>query len=410
MERLLNIKYSGLNGTYWMFYAVITSFSSAFLLARGYSNGEIGVILAAGNVAAVFLQPVMADFADRSKKISLLGFLQLSTILLMVLTFFLFVLGEKSAALWVVYVMNVAWFISIQPLFNSLAFKLEETGAHINFGVCRSVGSLCYAILCAFLGTLVEAAGVQILPVTGEIILVALMITLIITKTQFNRMVGEKTAGTCEIAAKAAGSMSGPSGQEEEEINLLRFIKRNKLFVVINVACLGIFFGNSILNNFMLQVVEGVGGSSEDMGRIFSVMAFLEIPALALFDRIRKRFSCQFLLKVGAISFFIKILLIYLADSVTMLYVAHLFQTTSFGIFLPAMVLFINEIMAKGEAVKGQALYTVMTTVSSVAASICGGFVLDYSGPKFLLLLSSVFTIIGAAAVLIFIDRIKRRE
>ena len=179
MEKLLNIKYSGLQGTYWMFYGIITSFSSAFLLARGYSNGEIGVILAAGNVAAVFLQPVMADFADHSKKLSLLGFLQLSTILLMTLTFFMFVLKEKSAALWVVYVMNVAWFISIQPLFNSLAFKLEETGLHINFGVCRSIGSLCYAILCAFMGTLVEAAGVQVLPVSGEIILVMLMITLV---------------------------------------------------------------------------------------------------------------------------------------------------------------------------------------------------------------------------------------
>ena len=93
-----------------------------------------------------------------------------------------------------------------------------------------------------------------------------------------------------------------------------------------------------------------------------------------------------------------------------MLYLAHIFQTSSFGIFLPAMVLFINEIMAKGEAVKGQALYTVMTTASSVAASICGGFILDASGSKFLLLLSTVLTVVGAAAVILFIDKIKRKE
>ena len=55
MGKLLNIKYGGLHGTYWMLYGIVTSFASAFLLGRGYTNGEIGVILAVGNVVAVFL-------------------------------------------------------------------------------------------------------------------------------------------------------------------------------------------------------------------------------------------------------------------------------------------------------------------------------------------------------------------
>ena len=164
MGKLLNIKYGGLHGTYWMYYGIATSFASVLLLARGYSNGEIGIILAVANVAAVFLQPVVADFADRSKKISLLGFLEASTIFLMVLTLFTYILQQKSAALWLVYVITVAWFITIQPMFNSLAFKLEETGVHINFGICRSVGSFCYAVICAFMGTKVLCRPRLLLP------------------------------------------------------------------------------------------------------------------------------------------------------------------------------------------------------------------------------------------------------
>lgn len=411
MGKLLNIKYGGLHGTYWMFYAIVTSFASAFLLARGYNNGEIGIILAVANVAAVFLQPVIADFADRSKKISLLGFLQLSTILLMVLTVLMYVLQQKSAALWAVYVLNVAWFISIQPLFNSLAFKLEETGLHINFGVCRSAGSFCYAVLCAFMGTLVEDKGVQVLPVSGGAVLILLMFTLAVTKSQYDRMTAgrQRKGGDNEITEKKQLIPESPV-PDEEEINLTQFVKRNKLFVAMNVACIGIFFGNSILNSFMLQVVEGVGGNSEDMGRILSVMAFLEIPALVLFDKIRQKFSCQFLLKVSSICFALKILLIYLSDSVSMIYAAHLLQTFSYGLFLPAMVLFINETMARGEAVKGQALYTVMTTVASVIASISGGFILDISSPKMLLLVSTALTIIGMIFVVLLVDKIKRKE
>ena len=409
MGKLLNIKYGCIHGTYWMYYGVAGSFASAFLLARGYSNAEIGIILAVGNILAVFLQPLIADLADRSKKLSLIGVTQLSAVLLMVLTGLLFVMKQKSAALWVVYMFIMAWMTTLQPLFNSLAFKLEETGVHINFGACRSVGSLAYAVLCAFLGTLVEAKGVGVLPLSGEIVLLMLLASLWVTKTQFDRMVGEKTGKQAVSVLGECGHVPAADAEEAEEINLALFVKRNKLFVVLNLAVIGVFFSNSILNNFMLQVVEGVGGTSEDMGRIFSVMAFLEIPALFFFDKIKERFSCQLILKFAAICFTLKVLLIYLAESVTMIYVAHLLQTLSFGLFLPAMVSFIGEVMAKGEEVKGQALYTVMTTASSMLASVLGGIMLDVSGPGFMLLVSTIVTGLGALVLVLIVDRIKKK-
>lgn len=409
MGRLLNIKYGCIHGTYWMYYGVAGSFASAFLLARGYSNAEIGIILAVGNILAVFLQPLIADLADRSKRLSLVGVTQMSSVLLMILTLMLFVLKQKSAALWAVYMLIMAWMTTLQPLFNSLAFKLEETGVHINFGACRSVGSLAYAVLCAFLGTLVEAKGVGVLPVSGEIVLLMLLASLWVTKTQFDRMIGEKSVSTEAPLDGQCEQLLSADAEFEEEINLALFVKRNKLFVILNLAVIGVFFSNSILNSFMLQIVEGVGGTSEDMGRIFSVMAFLEIPALFFFDKIKERFSCQLILKFAAICFTLKVLLIYLAESVTMIYVAHLLQTFSFGLFLPAMVSFIGEVMAKGEAVKGQALYTVMVTVSSMLASVLGGIMLDVSGPGFMLLVSTLATGLGALVLVLIVDRIKKK-
>ena len=99
MEKLLNIKYGCIHGTYCMYYGVVGSFASAFLLAKGCTNAEIGIILAVGNILAVFLQPLIADFADRSKRLSLMGITQLSTALLMVLTVMQFAIRGKSAAL-----------------------------------------------------------------------------------------------------------------------------------------------------------------------------------------------------------------------------------------------------------------------------------------------------------------------
>lgn len=429
MKRILNFNYGAVHGAYWMLYGVATGFSSALLLAAGYSNGEIGMILAAGSVIAVFLQPLIADFADRSKKISLTGVTEICTIISMILYAGLFVLKHQSAALFVCYALILAWVITLQPLLNSLCFRLERSGIHINFGVCRSVGSMGYSILCSVLGTLVENHGVSVLPAAGELTLAALLIALLCVKRNFDKACGQngvaagmtradKTAETSNTDVETAptAQMEEPvetlSVKEEESadsITLPEFIRGNKLFIIMQMGIAGIFFSNAVLNNFMLQVVSGVGGNSEDMGRVLGLMAFLEIPALMLFDKIHDRFSCQTILRFASVCFILKVGVIYLAQNMMVIYLAHLLQPFSFGLFLPGIVAFTNETMRKGEAVKGQAWFTVMTTLASVISSILGGIMLDTAGDKFMLLVATLVTAAGAAVIVLLVGRIKKK-
>lgn len=403
MGKLLNLEYSCIQGTFWMYYGVVGTFASVFLLARGYSNTEIGIVLAVGNVLAVILQPVLADFADRSKRVSLMGIIQLIAAVMLVMTAALCALQRKSLALTVIFVLLLTWHTVLQPLINSLSFKLEESGYHVSFGVARSMGSLFYSLLMAVTGTMVEKWDVQVLPLSGGAIMVMLLISLFLTKRQFDKA---KAAG--QPAQTVAAALEDKPA--EEEINLKDFILRNKIFVLVNVGVIGIYFSNQILNNYMIQIVTSVGGDSEDMGRILSVMAFLEIPGMIFFDSLRKRISCQFLLKLASVGFTIKIAMCYIAASVTMVYIAQLFQLISFGLFLPAMVNFIDEIMSKGEAVKGQAFFTTMVTVTSMISSLIGGVILDLSGAKMLTLVSTIATALGALIIIASIDRIGKRK
>ena len=103
-----------------MIYGVVGSFASVFLLARGYSNSEIGVILAVANVVAVVLQPLVADFADRSKKASLTGITQLMTIIMIVMMAGLCIMQRKTLALSLIFLMLIAWHTILQPLILSL--------------------------------------------------------------------------------------------------------------------------------------------------------------------------------------------------------------------------------------------------------------------------------------------------
>lgn len=399
MNKLLNFEYATIHGTYWMIYASCASFASVFLLGNGYSNSEIGIIIAVANVLAVVMQPLTADLADRSKRFSIISITEIMTLMMMVFTAFMFILHGRTMALFVIYVLLLAWHTVLQPLFNSLNFKLQECGVHLNFGVCRSMGSLAYSILCLFLGDLVERCGIIVLPLTSEVMMVLLMISIAMTARQYHKVmkVNEK---------KLAEARAELPAEETEEINLIDFVKRNKMFFVLQIGVLLVFIENQVLNNFMLQIVTNVGGTETDMGRIFSLMAFLEIPTLFCFDWINKKFSYGFLLKVASVGFTLKIGIVFLAQSVAMIFAAQFLQLVSFALFLPAMVHYIDEIMSKGEAVKGQALYTMMITVSSVLGSLFGGVILDFSGARMLTMLSTILAAIGTVIVIVMVDKV----
>ncbi len=399
----LNSEYAGVFGTYWMYYGIISSFCSAYLLDMGYDNAEIGIILAVASVVSVFLQPVLANLSDMSKRLDAISVAGISTVIMMIMQVGLFIIKGKSIALWVIYVLLMAWELALQPLFNSLARRLSESGFKINFGICRAGGSLAYAIFTSIIGTFVEKYGTVILPRTGLAILALLLGMILLCSRTLKRAMEQKAD-----AVAASGETVEPV--KYEEISMSMFVKRNKLFIVLNVFIMILFFQNTITNNFMYQIVTGVGGTSEDMGRIFGVMAALEIPGLFFFNNIHKKFSCSTLLKFAAAAFVGKVLTLYLANSVFMVYAAHFFQLFSFSIFLAGIVQFINEIMERGEAVRGQAVYTTAITIGAVFANIVGGIILDVSGPKTMLLVSTILTVIGAAGVFLLVGKIDKKS
>lgn len=408
MKRILNLEYAGLQGTYWMISCAIQNFASAFLLARDYSNTDIGVILAITNILAVILQPLLADVADRSRKISLLGVLKLSAVSMMVLILGLFLFQKKSMSLTISYILLASIFVALQPILNSLVFKLGESGVEMNFGAGRAAGSLIFAVVCSIVGLIVEQRGTGVLPSAGMISIVLFLLLLILTGIHFRR-----ACSTCKMepaGAAYAGGQDSETSEEEEEINLIQFAARNKMFFLLTVGVMGVFYANGTLNSYMLQIITPLGGGSGDMGLVFAVLAALEIPTMVFFVRINRRFSCQTLLKTACAAYLIKIAVTWAADSMAAIYLSQLLQTVSFALFLPAMVEFVHQIMRKGEAVKGQALYMAMVTVSTVLSSLIGGAALDWGGSKLLLMVATMFTAVGTLIVFLTVDRIGTDE
>lgn len=406
-KTVLNLEYSSIHGFYWMAYAGLSSFASVFLLSRGYSNTEIGIMFAVSNVLAVFFQPLLADIADRSKRFSLPAISAAANGVLMIFVVGMLLIQKKHLALTVIYVMALAGHTSLQPLFNSLCFRISKSGVKVNFGISRAIGSLAYSVLSLFLGTWAEDYGVMVLPLTAELTLAMVMVSLALVVFQLRKL---GTADSNAPSDAGASADASASTDDVESVNLIQFASRNKMFIIFMSGALGLYFSNGVLNNFMLQIIQPLGGGSEDMGRIFSVMAVLEIPTMVCFELINSKISCQNLLRIAAVGYVLKTSIIWLADSVTMVFLAHGFQVSSFALFLPAIVKFIDLSMDEGEKVKGQALFTTVTTIAYVVCSLTGGFILDHGGAKMLMLISVIMCTAGAAIICGTVGHIKTKN
>ena len=399
----LNTEYALTHGAFWMIYGITGSFASVFMLAKGYNNMHIGIMFAAANLLALGLQPFVADHMDRARGIKIIDATVWMTILIMLTGVGYFFFGNGSFMLAAAIAAVLAIHSLIQPLLNSLAFRLGESGTDVNYGIGRAGGSLGFSIIVAVLGTLIEKKGEMSVPVCMEAACALLIALLFITKYSFAKM---KRANDIEIA-EHTGKTPEEADTDDERIDLRAFVRRNKYFFILNLGISGLLFSNGILSNYMPQVAAGVGGTTEQAGRILSLMAFLEIPTMVFFGRIHKHFSSRMLIRIASVGFTGKIVMCWLAGSVKMLFAAQVFQLAAFALLTPAMVYYIDEIMSPGEAVKGQSLFTMMFTFSTIIASFTGGWILDASGAKVLTFVAALVTAAGAVVVFLTINKVE---
>lgn len=385
-----------------MIYAVIGSFASIFMLARGYNNSQIGITLAGGNVLALLAQPWVADHTDKADDAAVIRIPILMATTIMILTGGLFVLGEGSYVLIAMYICILALHALIQPLMNSIPFRFENSGAEVHYGIGRAGGSAGFALILAVLGTLVEKQGVMSIPLCCEIAC-AIYIGLMLL---FRYSCTSDETGKTENRPLPPEKRPAAPPPDDREIGIAEFISRNGMFFVLCLGLAALFFSNSVLSNYMAQIATDVGATTEQVGRILSLMGILEIPTMLFYGRIRRHFNSRTLIKVAAFGFSAKIVICWLAKSVTVLYLAQLMQLIAFALMMPAMVYFIDEIMSRGEAVKGQALFSMMFPLSTIVSSLAGGWILDVSGAGTLTFVASAVTIAGMIVVFLTVDRV----
>lgn len=394
MEQNLNLNFSFIQSFYWMAFCSTGGFASVFLLSKDFDNREVGLVLALANIFAVFLQPLVASFADSSKHVTLKQLVCILAFVALSFSVVLIFIPDTFLIIASLFVLLITTIIIMQPIINGLVFEFVNNGIFVNFGVTRGIGSVAYALISYILGALVERLGPDAIPYVSVLLVFGLLICLFAVKEMGKLMVEKKEK---------------PKKEEKKDRidheKLIDFIRNNKKFFGYLLGILLIFTYHTMFNNYLIHVVIRLGGTSKSLGTAIFTAAVLELPAMGLFTMVVKKTGIRKLLFFSAFFFVIKAIGALIATNMGMLYVDQMLQIFAYAIMIPASVNYINLVMKEKDRVKGQAYTTSAMTAGAVIGNLLGGTLIDVYGVLSMLWISIAFSIAGFVCILIFTEK-----
>ena len=378
-RRFWTLRYIIINATYFAVYSGIHAYASVFLLEKGFSNTLIGITLALANILSVIFQPFVAGLIDKQGKLTNRNVSMASTALLLIGSVLLLLIKSGIVVIFIIFALIYTVQMVYQPILTAMYFEYEAAGCHIYYGLARGLGSCGFAVVSVFTGMAIGRFGVNILMILDIIFLTIALVVLYFFK---------KPAVTSQASS------------EETEVahnNLIVFTKTYPAFMLFVVAGVCFFFAHNAINDYMIQIITPLGGTEASMGTAVFIAALLELPTMALIDKIMKKISVKNLLLISATAFLIKTLLMLVAPNMAVVYISQAMQMFAYAVFIPAGAYFVNQTMAKFDQVKGQAYINCSITLGGVFSSLICGRLLDIKGPHFMLIVSLAVTTAGLA-------------
>lgn len=258
-EKNLTPGYSLIQGFFWMNFAAIMGFSSLYLLDCGYSNTQIGMIIATAGIISAVLQPVIATYADRPSSMSVKKIILILSAVQAVLGILVLLTYHRAFMLTgLFYGCLITLLQLLNPLVNSLGMESINQGRHLNFGVARGMGSVAYAIFSYVLGIILAKTGARFVPISIILVFSVMLVSLFLFPFEKSDRKSVKTPG-------------------KRSANPFAFFIRYKRFSVVLIGCVLVYISHVLLNSFTFQIVESKGGGSEEMGFVMALGALVEL-------------------------------------------------------------------------------------------------------------------------------------
>lgn len=383
-SKIPSMRYCVLQGGYWFSFSVTYCFVSVFLLANGFSNSQIGYIIAIAGLVSAIIQPILGGSIDENGRLTMRRVIMLLASTIILFGIFLTFLSETTVLLGLFYCLIIISMQTINPFVNALGMECINRGIPINFGVGRGTGSITYAIASVIMGKLVVRFSVGIIP-WSIVICFALVLASVITFT-YKSLHRYQTNNENQNEEDLQCSMQNTNAS---------FLKKYPRFIFIFCGVVFVFITHNLVSTYLFQICQSVGAGAEELGLANGICATVELPTMVMFAYLIKRFKSATLLKVSGFFFGLRALLHLFAASAMGIYFAQLPQMLGFALFIPASTYYANEIMQPRDRAKGQTYLTCANSIGNLAGSALGGILLDYFGIPTMLIVGIVASVAG---------------
>lgn len=386
----LTIRYCLHQMAYWAAAAGVMSFATTFLLEKGFPATQVGTVMALGSILSCLTQPLLAQRADRSRRLLfplVMGLTAFSGVcfagvLLPALPRPLFAL---------LYLMGVWAFDAMMPLLNSICVYFLAQGCTINYGLARAVGAAAFAAAALGLGYLIRTFSAD-----SMVLLSLLLLALCVVVT-----LGYPRGGSRSIAAAAADSGS-------ESCGVAAFFRRYRWYCVSLLGVLLLAMFHAMTENYLIAIFGRLGGDSSNVGVALFIPTVAEAGVLIYFNAIRRKLRDTLLLRIAGITFLIKSVIFLLAPSIGVIYAAQVLQATSYAFLSPTQMYYADAKVRRADMVKGQAFITAAYTLGCALGNFCGGALVEHCGVVPMLAAGVAMAATGTLVLFITVDKTDR--
>lgn len=362
-KRRLDLHYIALQAGFWAAFAAICAYQAALLQGRGFTNTQVGVVMAVRCLAGVVAQPLLGSWADKHPKLPL----KWVVCVCLAVSFFagLVLLYPLSmAGTLVVFALLGALEISAYPLMDAMAVQFIHAGVDLSYSIGRGIGSFAYAVCCVLLGFQSARFGVESTLRTHSalvLVLMAITATFPTFRPQWSMVRGER---------------------EETPRSALALLREDPRFTLMLFGILLGLTGVLPMSNFLINVIRDRGGSEAQLGVALFLMAAAELPAAFLFTRLYRRRGRAAGILVASMGFMaLKCGLFLVARNYWAIWAIQPLQMLGYGLFTPASVYYVSDVIPTVDQVKGQTLMMVASNgLGGVLEGIIAGGALDAWG------------------------------
>ena len=358
-------RFVAIQSSYWACYCCIISFSSVYLLDRGFSNAQVGLVISLGGLLSALLQPRVSRAADRLRKLSLRLFCAGVAGIALVASAGLLCLPGKLPQL-VLYGSLVVLVQLLMPLCSALGMACLNLGYRLNFGLARGAGSMAFGIFSAACGRLVLWLGAWSVA-AAMLVMQAVLFAAILS---FRFQTPAPGFPPPEPKPEAAPAQTSQQAPQQKGQAFLRAYPH--MGFVLLASCL-VFISHNLLNTFAFQIVQHLGGDSGSMGTVLFLQSILELPVMFGFSWLLTKAGSRVWTRLSGVGFFLHALGSWLAPTIGVLCAVQIFEMNGYALFAIASIYYINETVAEDRRVEGQSWFTMATTLGSVLAGLFGG-------------------------------------